>query len=147
MKKISKIILASVLAIAGTVGLVSPSFAKAGTNAMDCSDTLKQQIGVTAYEAVCGEETETEDGISNAIANIVTNIIAITGIIAVIFVVIGSVTYITAAGDPSKIKKGRDTIIYALIGLILAGLAFVITNAVIGAVNESESSETSSTKD
>lgn len=144
MKKITKIFLALVLAVFGTVGLVAPSFAK--NSGMDCTDSLKNEIGETAYCAVCpcDDSAETEKGISNTIANILNSIVGTTGIIAAIFVIIGAITYITASGDPGKIKKGRDTIIYALIGLILAGLAFVITNAVIGAVNEgTDSSETS----
>lgn len=143
MKKITKIILASVLAIFGTVGLVAPSFAKTG--GMDCSNpNLKSEIGDAAYSVACGDEDADDGEISNTIGEILKKIIGVTGIIAAIFVVIGAITYITAAGDPGKIKKGRDTIIYALIGLVLAALAFVITNAVIGAVNEgTDSSETS----
>lgn len=139
MKKITKIFLVLALAIFGTTGLVTPSFADGG---MDCNESLKSEIGETAYNAVCGNEGNSgSDGLSNSIGGILKAIIGITGIIAAIFVVIGAITYITAAGDPGKIKKGRDTIIYALIGLVLAALAFVITNAVIGAVNNNSSSE------
>lgn len=143
MKKITKIFLATVLAVLGTVGIVAPSFAKIG--GMDCENpNLKSEIGDTAYNAVCGGDDSESSDIGDSIGEILKRIIGVTGIIAAIFVVVGAITYITASGDPGKIKKGRDTIIYALIGLVLAGLAFVITNAVVGAVNESSSSETSS---
>lgn len=145
--KLTKVLLATVLAIFGTVGLVAPSFATA--NGMNCNDSLKKQIGETAYASVCGNDDGDADdgGISDTIVGILKAIIGITGLIAVIFVVIGAIGYLTSAGDPGKIKKAKDTILYALIGLIIAGLAFAITNAVAGTVNEStNATETSKSK-
>ena len=46
--------------------------------------------------------------------------------LVVIFVLIGAFNLLTAAGTPEKIKKGRDYIIYAAIGAIVAALAKVI---------------------
>lgn len=43
--------------------------------------------------------------------------------IAVVFIVIGGIYYVTAQGDPDKIKKAGQTIQYALIGVIVASLA------------------------
>ena len=43
--------------------------------------------------------------------------------IAVVFIVIGGIYYVTAQGDPEKIKKAGQTIQYALIGVIVASLA------------------------
>ncbi|MCR5832343.1 MAG: hypothetical protein K6G36_00130, partial [Candidatus Saccharibacteria bacterium] len=39
--------------------------------------------------------------------------------------------YMTSAGDASKVKKGKDTILYGIIGLVIVGLAFAIVNFVI----------------
>ena len=43
--------------------------------------------------------------------------------IAVVFIVIGGIYYTTAQGDPEKIKKAGQSILYALIGVIVASLA------------------------
>jgi len=37
----------------------------------------------------------------------------------------------TSAGDPAKLQKAKKTIVYAVIGLIIVALSFVITNFVI----------------
>ena len=44
------------------------------------------------------------------------------------------IIYTTSGGDPGKVKKGKDTIIYGIVGLIIAILAFVIVNFVINVV-------------
>ena len=53
------------------------------------------------------------------------------GIVAVIMVIIGGFTYMTSQGDPGKTKKARDTILYGIIGLVIALLAFAIVNFVL----------------
>ena len=75
--------------------------------------------------------------VTTVIVNIVNTIIGVLGIVAVIFIVIGGVQYMTSAGDPGKAKKAKDTILYACIGLVVAALAFAITNFAINIINNS----------
>ena len=51
-----------------------------------------------------------------------------------IAIIIGGVKYMTSQGDAAKIKSAKDTILYAVIGLIVALLAFAITNFILGAL-------------
>jgi hypothetical protein len=64
------------------------------------------------------------------------NIIALlTGIVAVIMIILGGFRYITAggatpgqrAGDPSGVRDAKNMIMYAVIGLIVVALAWAIT--------------------
>lgn len=59
---------------------------------------------------------------------------AIGGGLAVVMIVIGGLKFITATGDPSGITSARNTIIYALIGLVVVLLASAITSFTIGRV-------------
>ncbi|MBR3323438.1 hypothetical protein IKG16_00945 [Candidatus Saccharibacteria bacterium] len=68
------------------------------------------------------------------VTTILTNIIMALGIAAVVVMIIGGVQYMTSAGDASKVEKGKKTIIYGLIGLVICALAFVIVNFVIGTI-------------
>ncbi len=61
------------------------------------------------------------------ITNLINWIIGISGITAAVFAVMGGIGYVTSSGDPQKLKKAKDTIIYALIGLAIVGLAQIIT--------------------
>ncbi|MBR5419196.1 hypothetical protein IK110_03035 [Candidatus Saccharibacteria bacterium] len=54
------------------------------------------------------------------------------GIIAVIMMIWGGIQYVTSTGDPSAAKKGRDTILYAAVGLLIVILGAVIVNTVVG---------------
>lgn len=71
------------------------------------------------------------DQITIIVQNILYTIIGLAGLIAVIYVIIGGFSYMTSAGDPGKAKKARDTILYAVLGLIVCALAFAIVNFVI----------------
>ena len=53
--------------------------------------------------------------------------IAIAGLVSVIFIIYGGITYITSSGDPGKAKKAKDMILYSLIGLAIVALATIIT--------------------
>ncbi|MBR2725579.1 hypothetical protein IKE97_03020 [Candidatus Saccharibacteria bacterium] len=74
-------------------------------------------------------------GNANALPKVITNIldaiIAVTGIVAVIFVLIGGINYMTSNGDATKLEKAKKTILYACIGLAICVLAFAIVNFVI----------------
>ena len=70
----------------------------------------------------------------DSLIEILNNVIGIIAVIAVIVVVIGGVRYMTSAGDPGKVKKARDTLIYAAIGLIVCALAAVIVNFVVAQI-------------
>ena len=58
----------------------------------------------------------------------------VVGVIAVIFIIIGGINYKTSQGDPGKVKKAKDTVLYGIIGLIIALLAFAITAFVMNAM-------------
>ncbi len=65
------------------------------------------------------------------IGTILSAVYGVVGIIAVIMIILGGINYATSQGDPGKIKKGKDTILYGIIGLVIVLLAFAITNFVL----------------
>ena len=54
----------------------------------------------------------------------------VIGIICVVFIIIGAVKFMTSGGEPDKVKSGKNTIMYAVIGLVIAILANVIVQIV-----------------
>ena len=75
-----------------------------------------------------------EGALTDAIVNIVNIVIGILGFICVAVIIIGGVGYMTSSGDPGKVKKAKDTILYGIIGLVICALAFAIVNFVINNV-------------
>lgn len=70
-------------------------------------------------------------GTLNQIINV---IIGVIGFIAVIVIILGGVEYTTSAGDSGKVKKAKDTIMYGIIGLVIALLAYSIVNFVLSSL-------------
>lgn len=69
----------------------------------------------------------------------VTNtILYIVGIIAVIMLIIGGIKYVISGGDSKKVTDAKNTVLYAIIGLVIAFLAFAIVNFVISALPTAE---------
>ena len=78
-----------------------------------------------------------KDALPNAVQTILNSIIFASGTIAVVFIVIGGINYITSNGDSGKIEKAKKTILYACIGLAVTALAFAIVNWVVSIIPKS----------
>lgn len=57
---------------------------------------------------------------------------AIVGIISVVMIIVGGIRYITSGGDSGKVSSAQNTVLYAVIGLIVVALAQVIVKFVLG---------------
>lgn len=64
--------------------------------------------------------------------NIIGGVFIFTGAWAVLFLVIGAVRYAASSGDQGLITKAKDTILYAVIGLVVSILAFTTVQFIIG---------------
>ncbi|MCL2445045.1 pilin [Candidatus Saccharibacteria bacterium] len=70
-------------------------------------------------------------GGAGAVTIIVNVLLFIVGIISVIMLIIGGIKYSTSAGDSGKVTTAKNTIMYAIVGLVVAILAFAIVNFVV----------------
>lgn len=68
---------------------------------------------------------------SNQVETLLMSVYVIAGIVAVIAIVIGGVRYTASGGDPSGVKAAKDTVLYAVVGLIVVIMAAAITDFVI----------------
>ena len=74
-----------------------------------------------------GQETDLT-GVFKIIINV---ILGVVGLIAVVMIIIGGINFTTSQVDPAKTKKARDTVLYGIVGLVVALLAFAIVNFVL----------------
>lgn len=66
------------------------------------------------------------------IITIVTNLLlGIAGSIAVIFIIVGGIQYAVSAGDDGKVKSAKDTILNAVIGLVITVVAYAAVNFIV----------------
>jgi hypothetical protein len=68
--------------------------------------------------------------IAQGLANILNLLISVIGSVSVIMIVVGGLMYAASTGDPGRVKRAHDTIVYAIVGLIVAIVAFAVVNFV-----------------
>ncbi len=62
-----------------------------------------------------------------------TILFSVVGAMAFLVVLIASINYVTSRGEPEKISRAKNTIIYAMVGVIISALAVGIVNYVLKA--------------
>jgi len=81
----------------------------------------------------------TRVGWSNSLEMLIDKIIniitALAGVVLVIFLIWGGITYITAAGNEEQSGKGKKIVFDAIIGIVIVGAAFALAKYVMGILN------------
>ncbi len=80
---------------------------------------------------VSGQTGNPNTSINTSLTKFINILSLIGGVIAVVFLIIGGYKYITSGGDANKISSAKNTILYALIGLIIVVLSQVIVRFVL----------------
>lgn len=76
--------------------------------------------------AGCDEPTGKNKDVVEIVQSGVNVVISLVGMLAVFSIIYGGFTYITAQSDPAKIKRGKDMVVYAVVALVVAFLAYGI---------------------
>ena len=109
------------------------------------------KAGVASAAGFCPDGTplKTDEDLSNCtgigkngddlltnVKKVINIVIGVVGFVAVAMTIYGGIQYTTSAGDPGKVKKAKDTIMYGIVGLVVAILAFAIINFVLSSLNK-----------
>ena len=110
-----------------------------GVGALLCLTTSR--VHASALSVQEGADAARADGMpteligDNGVFSRLTNtILLIVGLISVIMLVYGGLRYILSGGDSKKVTDAKNTVLYAIIGLIISLLAFAIVNFVLNSV-------------
>ncbi len=121
MKKI-RLAIASIVMMMGFLVVAQPALPAQAINVFEqCKDN--------ADAAVCKSKGDNAESIMGTVIDLMLYAL---GIISVIMIVIGGIRFATADGDPAGIKSARNTVIYSVVGLVVAILSFAIVNFVLG---------------
>ena len=63
--------------------------------------------------------------------NIINYILYVAGILAVVMIIVSGLKMTMSAGDAGAVQKAKNTLVYAIIGLAIAVLAYAIVNFVL----------------
>jgi multisubunit Na+/H+ antiporter MnhB subunit len=116
--------LALTVLIPATAQAAQPSmpFAQVNVFKTACEDPANSN------QPICKDR---ENNLREILNQISTVMLFILGAIAVIMIIIGGIRYVTSGGDPQQTKAAKDTVLYAVIGLIVALLAYAIVRFIV----------------
>lgn len=123
MKKM-KVLLAGLLMV--------PVVALAAAPAANADYSLQGGVDNAQGTGMKGKVGDTGSLVKDA----VNVILWVVGILSVVMLVWGGIKYTTSAGDTNKVASAKNTIIYAIIGLIVSIMAYAIVNFVIEKIGE-----------
>ncbi len=128
MKKQLKQLISALLLIPAFVlglSLFVPVAVSAATN---CTDDLSVANGANCAKGNDQpDELFSETGLFKKVTDI---LLFITGAIAVIMLIIGGIRYVVSGGDQNAVTSAKNTILYAIVGIVVVFLAYAAVNFV-----------------
>ncbi len=130
------IVLVSAL-LMGVPMLVPATAAYALSGGGGCTNNITSGVAQGASAASggnaigCGNAGVSTDNIGNLAKNIVNIFSIVVGAVAVIMIIYGGFRYITSGGDSNRVGSAKNTLIYAIVGLIIVALAQIIVHFVL----------------
>lgn len=97
-----------------------------------CDPSAGIQGGVECSNT--GNTPDTLFGQDSIFTTVVNVLLFVIGAISVVMLIIGGIRYTVSAGDSGNVTAAKNTILYAIVGLVIAFLAFAIVNWVLGAI-------------
>lgn len=61
---------------------------------------------------------------------VISGILGVVGAISLVMMVIGGITWMTSAGNADRVRRGRDTLLWAILGLVVIFLSYAIISFV-----------------
>jgi len=116
--------------------LLAPLPAAAAINCASPASAQEQiQCGAcgAAGATTCNPAPATKK-LGDTIATVINIISVFGGALAVLMIIVGGFRYITSGGSPEGTKGARQTIVYAIIGLVVIAVAQIIVHFVIHSV-------------
>jgi hypothetical protein len=127
MKRLNVSIVTYCMTLLCLVGVMAlgPSVASA--------ETPKEQVCSTLDAANCGTPKNGID-LNQTISAVVNILSLVVGVVAVIMVIIGGFMYVISNGDSSKLTSARNTITYALVGIVIVAFAQAFVRFVLARI-------------
>ena len=75
-----------------------------------------------------------EGSLSTLVRKVLSVLSIVVGVVSVIMIIVGGFQYVISGGDSSKVGNAKNTILYAIIGLVIVAFAQIIVNFVLTTV-------------
>lgn len=124
------------VALAAVAALGAPALVPAMASAQSTDEvTPGLACGVnldTSGNSCTVDSSGATDKVNSLLKTVINIFSIVVGVVAVIMIIIGGLKYITSGGDSGNVSSAKNTIIYALVGLVVVALAQFIVRFVLG---------------
>lgn len=131
MKKLILSAIAAALMVLGLGGIatLSPAYAD-----VICANGKTESKYENCPEWSGDTGIGSQKNLMSGLTTIINVVVGVVGFIAVAMIVMGGISFATSQGDTSKVAKARNTVLYGVVGLVVALLAFAIVNFVLNSI-------------
>jgi amino acid transporter len=80
-----------------------------------------------------------DTSLADLITTVINALLIFAGAVAVLFLIIGGFRYVVSAGNADQVEGAKKTILYAIVGLIIIFVAFVLVQLIqnwLGVTNQ-----------
>ena len=125
MKRI-RMFMAAFAVFLGLGSAMVPALASATPKSTVCS--------ALGSNATCTKNSGNGTSLNSVVKAIINVLSIVIGIVAVIMIMVGGFRYITSGGDSNNITSAKNTILYAIVGLVVVALAQALVQFVLNKI-------------
>jgi hypothetical protein len=114
----------NIMVATGSVGLIKLFAAGAGASILQ------------GASSACGNSCDTNLQVSTLLTRVADILTYLVGAISIIMIIYGGLRYVISRGDASQIKAAKDTIVYAVAGVVVAIVAYAIIKFVTSTIGK-----------
>lgn len=131
MKRFIKRMLITVSAAGMLLAPVAFAGAASAQSTANVQGNLCAGANLNVDDTSCSDTSDAPEKVNSLIALVINIFSIVVGVVSVIMIIIGGLKYITSGGDSGNVSGAKNTILYAIIGLVIVALAQVIVNFVL----------------
>lgn len=124
------------LTILTVLTFLTPALVPAVASAAGCSTTASSvgqgvNFATGTTNSNCSSANVSSSSVGGIAKNIVSLFSVVVGAVSILMIIYGGFRYITSGGDSGKVGNAKNTLIYAVVGLVIVALAQLIVHFVL----------------
>ncbi len=117
--------------------MLIPVAASAATACTEIQSEVNSGVNdATGGQTTCGSGSTIGGGIKSAASTVVNILSVVVGIVAVIMIIYGGFRYISSGGESGSVQSAKNTLLFAVVGLVIVALAQVLVHWVLNTSNQ-----------
>lgn len=122
----------AIVVLIGLAVITGYSFVDQNSAAALFSGATDQACSGAALSDTTTTCADSSSSVTSLIKTVINILSWVVGIVSIIMIIVGGFRYVISGGDSAAVSSARNTILYALIGLVIAAFAQILVHFVIG---------------